>query len=69
MSVTTETAKETKGAALSMADVAKVSELKDLGWSVNGSGKEWTAFEKAGELRKVGPASSINLLRGRWRVS
>lgn len=31
------------------ADVALVSELKDLGWRVEGSGKNWTAYEQKGK--------------------
>lgn len=45
-----------------LADAAKVSELKDLGWSVIESDGTWTAHEKAGELRSVGPAASIKAL-------
>lgn len=31
------------------ADVALVSELKELGWRVEGSGKNWTAYEEKGK--------------------
>lgn len=50
------------GEAKSLADVAKVSELKDLGWTVEGEGKEYFAHETDGDLRTVGPASSIKAL-------
>lgn len=46
-----------------LADVAKVSELKNLGWSVKDEGDgTWTAHENTGDLRSVGPASSIKAL-------
>lgn len=45
-----------------LSEVAKVSELKDLGWSVTGEGKEWFAHEKDGELRSLGPSASVNAL-------
>lgn len=46
----------------SLADEAKISELKDLGWNVIGADKEWFAHESSGELRSVGPASSVKAL-------
>lgn len=46
----------------SLADVARKSELKELGWTIRQNGKEWTGFEKTGDLRKVGPASSLKAL-------
>lgn len=46
----------------SLADVAITSELKDLGWTVDGGGKEYYAHEKAGELRSIGPAASVKAL-------
>lgn len=55
-----ETAKN--GAPTTKEDVAKVSEIKELGWSVDGGGTEWKAHEKAGDLRSVGPARSIKAL-------
>lgn len=47
---------------LSLGDVARVSELKELGWKVDGAGKEWFASELEGEQRKIGPATSIKAL-------
>lgn len=47
---------------MSISDVARVSELKDLGWTVDGQGKEWFAYEKAGDLRSIGPATTVKAL-------
>lgn len=54
-----------------LADVALVSELKDLGWSVKEApdGKTWTAHENAGDLRDVGPASSIKALHTQVKLA
>lgn len=53
---------ETKAEKMGLDDHAKVSELKDLGWTVEIKGKEHFAHEKAGDLRTVGPASSVKAL-------
>jgi hypothetical protein len=48
---------------MTLGDAARVSELKELGWNlVQAEDKTWSAFEKAGELRKVGPATTIKAL-------
>lgn len=48
--------------ATTLNDVKKVSELEELGWTVDGKDKAWTAHEKAGDLRTVGPANSVAAL-------
>lgn len=46
-----------------LAEVAYASEIKDLGWRVEGGDKEWYAIEQEGEKRKIGPAASVGALR------
>lgn len=70
MSTATEKAPDapenTANGKTTFADVALVSELNELGWKVEGSGKNWMAFEKEGkdgeEPRKLGPATSVKAL-------
>jgi hypothetical protein len=47
---------------LSLGDATRYSELKQLGWKVDGAGKEWFASELEGEQRKIGPATSVKAL-------
>jgi hypothetical protein len=47
---------------MSLGDAARYSELKQLGWKVDGADKEWFANEIEGEQRKIGPATSIKAL-------
>jgi len=61
MSTAATAEKETSG--LTLADVAKKSEMEGLGWSINqADDKTWSAHEKAGDLRDLGPAKSIGAL-------
>lgn len=53
---------ETTDAKLSLGDVAKVDELRKLGWTIDTNVKPFKAFEKAGDLREVGPATTIKAL-------
>lgn len=49
-------------AKLSLGDVAKVDELRKLGWTIDTKVKPFKAFEKASDLREVGPAASIKAI-------
>lgn len=51
-----------------LADAAKVSELKDLGWKVEGDGP-YSAKEQGGEKRELGPARSIGALHTQVMVA
>lgn len=50
------------------AEAAKFSEIKELGWSVDGEPKSWFAHEKAGDLRSIGPATSISALHTQVKI-
>lgn len=51
------------------AEEAKFSEIKELGWSVDGEPKSWFAHEKAGDLRSIGPATSISALHTQVKIA
>ena len=54
-----------------IADVALVDEMKQLGWNAkeqtDGSG--YSAFEKAGDLRTIGPVASLEALCEQVRIA
>lgn len=62
MQTATATSENTKTGKSTFADVALVSELKEKGWRVEGSGREWKAYEIANETNIVGPATSVKAL-------
>ena len=68
MSTAATAEKEISG--LTLADVAKKSEMAGLGWSINqADDKTWAAHEKAGDLRTIGPAKNMSALHTQVKIA
>lgn len=54
-----------------IADAALVDEMKQLGWNAKqqSDGTGYSAFEKAGDLRSIGPVKSLEALAEQVRIA